>query len=172
MLRLIRRFSPSSPLFTMTRTAPRSRFQAAVWTCLWLALTLTGTAWAAKPAEEAEAAARALAKDQEKNGYVFRADVWSGDLPKGLGKAVRMQLFKGNDYCIGVAVPRKSGIRITGAVLDFQGKPVGEIQPVLDGWGFLLFFKPAKTGTYVVTVHQEESGSQADTACALIIGYK
>ncbi|HYF36794.1 MAG TPA: hypothetical protein VD994_15975, partial [Prosthecobacter sp.] len=104
--------------------------------------------------------------------YVFRAEAWTGDLPKDLGKAVRMQLFKGNDYCIGVAVPRKSGVRISGAVLDFQGKPVGEIQPVLDGWGFLLFFKPQKTGTYVVTIRQEDGGKKADTACALIIGYK
>jgi hypothetical protein len=160
----------------MTHHAFRPRFGAAVQTvirtCVWLAFVTAGAAWAAKSAEEAEAAVRALAKDQEKAAYVFRADVWTGDLPKQVGKAVRMQLFKGNDYCIGVAVPRRSGVRITGAVLDFQGKPVGEIQPVLDGWGFLLFFKPAKTGTYVVTVHQEETGSQADTSCALIIGYK
>lgn len=126
----------------------------------------------ATPAQDAEAAAKALAKDQEKAGYVFRAEAWTGDLPKDLGKAVRMQLFKGNDYCIGVAVPRTSGVHITGSVLDFQGKPVGEIQPVLDGWGFLLFFKPQKTGLYVVTVREAEAGKKADTTCALIIGYK
>lgn len=126
----------------------------------------------AAPGEEAEAAAQALARDQEAAGYVFRAEAWVGDLGKGVGKAVRMQLFKGNDYCIGVAVPRKSGVKVTGAVLDFQGQPVGEIQPVLDGWGFLLFFKPKKTGVYVVTIRQDETGKQADTACAIVTGYK
>jgi hypothetical protein len=128
----------------------------------------------AGPAEEkeAETAALALAADQEIAGYMFRAEAWSSDLHQGLGKAVRMQLFKGNEYCIGVAVPRKSGVRVTGAVLDLDAKPVGEIQPVLDGWGFLLFFKPKKTGVYMVTIQIDEKGKQADTSCAIITGYK
>lgn len=126
----------------------------------------------ASPAEEAEAAAQALARDQENQGYMFRAEARAGDLKKDVGKAVRMQLFKGNEYCIGVAVPRKSGIHVTGAVLGLDGQPVGEIQPVLDGWGFLLFFKPKKTGVYVVTIREAESGKQADTACSIITGYR
>jgi hypothetical protein len=122
---------------------------------------------------EAEEAAQALARDQEKlGGYTFRSEAWVGELSKEIGKAVKMQLFKGHEYCIGVSVPRKSGIRVTGAVLDFQGNPVGEIQPVLDGWGFLLFFKPKKTGVYVVSIRLEEDGKQKDTACAIITGYK
>lgn len=127
---------------------------------------------AANPADDAQAAAQAMARSQEEAGYVFRAEAWTGDLGKDLGKAVKMQLFKGNEYCIGVAVPRKAGIHISGSVLDFKGEPVGEIQPVLDGWGFLLFFKPAKTGVYVVTVHQTDAGKKKDTSCAIITGYK
>lgn len=138
-----------------------------------LVFGLSETAQAGAEAEfEAEAAARAMVKDQENAGYVFRADAWVGGLQKAVGKAVRVQLFKGNEYCICVAVPRKSGIHITGAVLDFQGKPVGEIQPVLDGWGFLLFFKPKQTGVYVVSMRQTEAGKQSDTSCALLTGYK
>ncbi|HEY1049477.1 MAG TPA: hypothetical protein VGE39_06970 [Prosthecobacter sp.] len=138
------------------------------------ALVLLGMAAPAfaAPADEAEAAAQALARDQEKAGYIFRAEVWKGELSKDIGKAVKMQLFKGNDYCIGVAVPRKDGVHISGSVLDFKGEPVGEIQPVLEGWGFLLFFKPKKTGVYVVTLHQTEAGKPKDTACAIITGYK
>jgi len=128
----------------------------------------------AGPAEEkeAEAAALALAADQESAGFMFRAEAWSSDLTQGMGKAVRMQLFKGNEYCIGVAVPRKSGVRVSGAVLDLDAKPVGEIQPVLEGWGFLLYFKPKKTGVYMITIHVDEKGKQADTSCAIITGYK
>lgn len=149
-----------------------SSFVGVLCLCLCMALVLVPGAQADVFAD-AEAAARALARDQEKNGgYAFRAEVWTGSLAKDLGKAVRLQLFKGHEYCIGVAVPRKSGIHITGAVLDFQGRPVGEIQPVLAGWGFLLFFKPQKTGVYVVTVRISEEGKQQDTACAVITGYK
>lgn len=127
---------------------------------------------AAKTEDEAEAAATALALDQEQVGYAFRAETWVAPLPAELGKAVRLQLFKGNEYCIAVAVPRGSGIHVTGAVLDFSGEPVGEIQPVLDGWGFLLFFKPKKTGVYVVTIRQDETGRRRDTTCAVAVGYK
>jgi hypothetical protein len=140
--------------------------------CLGLFTLLLTVLAPAAPVDEAEAAARALAIDQEKAGYVFRADAWTSQLPKEVGKAVRLQLFKGHSYCIAVAVPRRSGVHISGAVLDFQGKPVGEIQPVLDGWGFLLFFKPRKTGVYVVTIHQEEAGKQRDVPCAIITGYQ
>lgn len=137
-----------------------------------LSLSFT-TSLMADKREDAEAAAQALARDQEKlGGYVFRSEAWVGELSKDIGKAVKMQLFKGHEYCIGVAVPKKSGIRVTGAVLDFQGNPVGEIQPVLDGWGFLLFFKPQKTGIYVTTIRLEEDGKQKDTACAIVTGYK
>lgn len=141
--------------------------------CLWMLGLACPVAGLADEQEDAEAAAQALARDQEKlGGYSFRAEAWVGDLGKGVGKAVKMQLFKGNEYCIGVAVPRKSGIYVTGAVLDFQGQPVGEIQPVLDGWGFLLFFKPKKTGVYVVTIRLDEKGKMKDTACAIVTGYK
>lgn len=141
--------------------------------CLWMLAFGSVAGVHADEREDADAAAQALARDQEKlGGYAFRAESWIGDLGKDVGKAVKMQLFKGNEYCIGVAVPRKSGIHVTGAVLDFQGQPVGEIQPVLDGWGFLLFFKPKKTGVYVVTIRVDEKGKKQDTACAIITGYK
>ena len=127
---------------------------------------------AGRDSSEAERAVKALARDQEKAGYVFRAEAWHGEVAPNVGKAIRMQLFKGNDYCVAVAAPRQSGVRISGAVLDFEGKPVGDIQPVLDGWGFILFFKPRRTGLYVVTIHQEKSAKNATAECAVLIGYK
>jgi len=141
------------------------------WFCL-LALLFVAHTSHAGPREDAEAAALALAGDQENAGYMFRAEAWTGELSKDVGKAVKVQLFKGNEYCIGVAVPRGSGIHITGSVLDLDAKPVGEIQPVLEGWGYLLFFKPKKTGVYVVTIRETDTGKKADTACAIITGYK
>ncbi|MBL9176525.1 MAG: hypothetical protein JNM65_00600 [Verrucomicrobiaceae bacterium] len=127
------------------------------------------------PAEDhgdAEKAAHALAYDQENEGYNIRAEGWSRVLEPKLGKAARMQLYKGNEYCFCVAVPKKSGVHITGAVLDLEGKPVGEILPVLDGWGFVLFFKPKKTGMYMIAIHQTDKGKRKEVPVSMITGYK
>lgn len=122
--------------------------------------------------EDAEKAAHALAYDQEKDGFNIRAETWVRVLDPKIGKANRMQLFKGNEYCFCVAVPKKSAVQITGAVLDLDGKPSGEILPVLDGWGFVLFYKPKKTGMYMIAIHQTEKGKSKQVPCAMVSGYK
>ena len=128
-----------------TPTAP-SPF---VFLALCTLMLLTPVVWLhAGDKEDAEKAASALAYDQEAEGYNIRAEVRTYVLEPKLGKATRMQLFKGNEYCFCVAVPKQAGVQITGAVLDLEGKPAGEILPVLDGWGFVLFYKPKKTGMY------------------------
>ncbi len=57
-------------------------------------------------------------------------------------------------------------------MLNFQGQPVGEIQPLLAGWGIVLSYKPTKTGVYVITLRQKEEGKPKDTGSAMFIGYK
>lgn len=126
----------------------------------------------ARDKSEAEAAALALAKDQEKEGFEFRADIWQKDIKSDLGKAVRIQLFKGNDYRFCVAVPPDSGVHVTATVLDFEGKPVGKIQPVAQGWGLILSFKPKKTGLYVLAIRETEDGKAKEVPCAVITGWK
>ncbi len=122
--------------------------------------------------EDAEKAAHALAYDQENEGFNIRAEAWNRMLEPKVGKAMRMQLYKGNEYCFCVAVPRKSGVHITGAVLDLEGKPSGEILPVLDGWGFVLFYKPKKTGMYMIAIHQTDQGKRKEVPCSMVTGYK
>lgn len=122
--------------------------------------------------EDAEKAAHALAYDQENEGYNIRAESWVRVLEPQVGKASRMQLFKGNEYCFCVAVPKKAGVHITGAVLDLEGRPAGEILPVLDGWGFVLFYKPAKTGMYMIAIHETEKGKRKQVPVAMVTGYK
>ena len=122
--------------------------------------------------EDAEKAAHALAYDQENEGYNIRAETWLRTLEPQVGKASRLQLFKGNEYCFCVAVPKKAGVHITGAVLDLDGKPAGEILPVLDGWGFVLFYKPKKTGMYMVAIHETEKGKRRQVPVAMVTGYK
>ncbi|MCB1278170.1 hypothetical protein [Prosthecobacter sp.] len=136
-------------------------------------MLLTPSVWLqADDREDAEKAAGALAYDQEAEGYNIRAEMTTRTLEAKVGKATRMQLYKGNEYCFCIAVPKKSGVHITGAVLDLEGKPAGEILPVLDGWGFVLFYKPKKTGMYMIAVHQTDEGKRKDVPCAMATGYK
>ncbi|MBE2285451.1 MAG: hypothetical protein IAE77_18465 [Prosthecobacter sp.] len=135
-------------------------------------ILLQATSLRAADREDAEAAAQALAYDQENEGFNIRAESWSRDLQPKLGKATRMQLYKGNEYCFCVAVPKKSGVHITGAVLDLEGKPSGEILPVLDGWGFVLFYKPKKTGMYMIAIHQTEKGKRKEVPVVMVSGYR
>lgn len=118
-----------------------------------------------------ETAAR-LMPQQEKEGYEFRAQAWLNDLEPKLGRAVRLQLFKGNEYAFCIAVPQDSGVHVTAAVLDFDGRPSGEILPVQAGWGVVLFYKPKKTGMYVVTIRQTDAGKSKTVPCAMITGWK
>ena len=126
----------------------------------------------ARDKSEAEEAAHALARQQEKEGFEFRADSWVKDLRADMGKALRIQLFKGNDYRFCIAVPPDSGVHITATVLDFDGMPVGKIQPVAQGWGLILSFKPKKTGAYAVAIRQTEDGKSREVPCAVITGWK
>lgn len=140
----------------------------ALCTALWL----TAAPLAAADMEAAQATALRLVPRQEKDGYEFRSELWTNELAPDVGRAVRMQLFKGNEYAFCIAVPDKSGVAITAAVLDFEGKPGGELLPVKDGWGLVLFYKPKKTGQYVVAVRQTDDGKKMKTACAMVTGWK
>lgn len=126
----------------------------------------------ADDAAEAEAAAQALAKPLEKEDYVLRAEAWIKELRPEVGKAIKVQLFKGNDYRFCVAVPPKSGVQITATVLDFEGKPGGKIRVVEGGWGVILEYQPKKTGVYVVAIRQTEAGKVRPTTCAMVTGYQ
>lgn len=139
---------------------------------LAVSLLLTSSWLRADDQDDAEKAAHALAYDQENEGYNIRAEGWVRMLEPKLGKATRMQLYKGNEYCFCVAVPKKSGVHITGAVLDLEGKPAGEILPVIDGWGFVLFYKPKKTGMYMIAIHETDKGKRKEVPVVMVTGYK
>ncbi len=149
---------------------PRRFFhlQAALAASLLLFLT----AAPAGEAEDAEAAAQAMVRPLEREGYVFRAEAWVKELRPEMGKAIKVQLFKGNDYRFCVAVPPKSGVKITAAVLDFEGKPGGRLRVVEGGWGLVLEYEPKKTGVHVVAIRQTEEGQQRPTTCAMVTGYQ
>lgn len=121
---------------------------------------------------EAETAAWSLARSLEKEGFAFRAESWQKELKPEMGKAVRVQLFKGNDYRFCVAVPAKSGVQINATVLDGAGKQLGETRPVEAGWGLVIAFKPKHTGVYAIAISQLKQGNAKPVPCALLTGFQ
>jgi len=139
-----------------------------------LGLCLTGplSSSMAGDAEDAEKAVIKLAEKQEADGFDFRADIWARDLKPDVGKAVRVQFFKGNEYRVCVAVPPRSGVTLVAHVLDADGKPIEtNIEPADGGWGTTLSVKPKRTGVYAVVMRQAE-GAKKEIPCAMITGYK
>lgn len=127
---------------------------------------------AADEVDEVEAALIQLASAQEKDGFDFRADIWERQLTPDLGKAVRVQFFKGNEYRVCVAVPPKSGVQIAAHVLDVEGRPIeSKVETAEGGWGITLSVTPKRTGVYVVVVRRS-GGKERATVCAMITGYK
>ncbi len=141
--------------------------------CVTAALVLVSSAvFAGRDQTAPEAAAWSMARPLEAESYAFRAEAWEKELKPDLGKAVRVQLFKGNDYRFCIAVPMDSGVQITAAVLDGDGKPLGQLQAVEKGWGLVLSFKPKKTGVYAVAIRQTNQGKAKVVPCAMLTGYK
>lgn len=141
--------------------------------CLAAIIVLAAsTSFAGRELSASEQAAWTMASPLEKEGYFFRAEAWERGLMPDMGKAVRVQLFKGNDYRFCIAVPVDSGVQITAAVMDVDGKPQGLLQAVEQGWGLVLSFKPKKTGVYAIAIRQTDKGKLKAVNCALLTGYQ
>ncbi len=127
----------------------------------------------ADDSKDAEDSLLRLASKYVDQGFDFRADIWERELTPSMGKAVRVQMFKGNDYRVCVAVPSKSGVSVTAKLLDGEGKTVEAKTEVSEGgWGLTLVVKPKRTGVYVVAIRQADGNSSKAVTCAMIMGYK
>ena len=135
-------------------------------------LLATSASFAGRELSQSEVAAWSMARPIEKEGFSFRAESWEKELRPEMGKAVRVQLFKGNDYRFSIAVPANSGVHITAAVLDSDGRPLGQVQAVEQGWGLVLSFKPKRTSVYAIAIRQTEKGKAKAVPCAMLTGYK
>ena len=118
----------------------------------------------------ARAFALLAAEPYVKKGFHVREDYWAGDLASGEKKAIRQQLFKGNDYWfwLGTEVDRaKESVHI----YDSDGK-LAE-QP--DSWAkehlAAAHITPKTTGSYYIIVSVEESPA-ARTHWALVYGFR
>jgi hypothetical protein len=120
--------------------------------------------------DDAHSFALQAAEPYVKEGYQVREDYWGGDLGSGEKKAVRQQLFKGNDYWFWMGSEVEQA-KISVHVYDSDGK-LAE-QP--DGWQKGHFAGahviPKRTGSYFVIVEIEQSPEER-THWALVYGFR
>jgi hypothetical protein len=120
--------------------------------------------------DDAQSFALQAAEPYVKQGFQVREDYWGGDLGSGEKKAVRQQLFKGNEYWfwLGTEVDKA---KVSVHVYDSDGKLAEES----DGWQKGHFAGshviPKATGSYFVIVSVEESPEER-THWALVYGFR
>ena len=142
---------------------------------LWRRSSLLAALAALQPAvfasvDDAQSFALQAAEQYVREGFQVREDYWGGDLGSGEKKAVRQQLFKGNEYWfwLGTEVDRA---KVSVHIYDSDGKLAEES----DGWEKGHFAGahviPKTTGSYFIIVSVEESPDER-THWALVYGFR
>ena len=120
--------------------------------------------------DDAQSFALQAAEPYVKEGFQVREDFWGGDLGTGEKKAVRQQLFKGNEYWfwMGTDVEKAS---ISVHIYDAEGKLVEQPDSWQKGQFAAARVTPAATGTYYIIVSIEQSPEER-THWALVYGFR
>jgi hypothetical protein len=120
--------------------------------------------------DDAQSFALQAAEPYVKEGFQVREDYWGGDLGAGEKKAVRQQLFKGNEYWFWLGT-EVDGAKISVHIYDSDGKLAEES----DGWDKGHFAAahiiPKITGSYFIIVSVEKSPEER-THWALVYGFR
>ena len=119
---------------------------------------------------DAQSFALEAAEPYVKQGFQVREDYWGGDLASGEKKAVRQQLFKGNEYWawLGTEVDRA---KLSVHIYDSDGKLAEEPDSWEKGHFAAAHVVPKTTGSYFVIVSVEESPEER-THWALVYGFR
>ena len=118
----------------------------------------------------ARAFALLAAEPYVKQGFPVREDYWAGDLASGEKKAVRQQLFKGNEYWfwLGTEVDRaKQSVHIYNSDGQLAEQPDSWVKGNLAAAHII----PKTTGSYYIIVSVEESPAPR-THWALVYGFR
>src|SRR6201981_2570786 len=120
--------------------------------------------------DDAQSFALQAAEPYVKQGFQVREDYWGGDLGSGEKKAVRQQLFKGNEYWfwLGTEVDKA---KVSVHVYDSDGKLAEEPDSWEKGHFAASHIIPKTTGSYFVIVSVEESPEDR-THWALVYGFR
>jgi hypothetical protein len=120
--------------------------------------------------DDAQSFALQAAEPYVKEGFQVREDYWGGDLGSGEKKAVRQQLFKGNEYWfwLGTEVDKA---KVSIHIYDSDGKLAEEPDSWQKGHFAAAHIIPKATGSYFVIVSVEESPEER-THWALVYGFR
>lgn len=120
--------------------------------------------------DDAQSFALQAAEPYVKQGFQVREDYWGGDLASGEKKAVRQQLFKGNEYWfwLGTEVDRA---KVSVHIYDSDGKLAEEPDSWEKGHFAAAHVVPKTTGSYFIIVSVEESPEER-THWALVYGFR
>ena len=134
-----------------------------------IALLLAVLSRTSASVDDAQSFALQAAEPYVKEGFQVREDYWGGDLGAKDQKAVKQQLFKGNEYWfwLGTEVDKA---KISVHIYDAEGKLVEQ-----DSWQKSHFAAahviPQTTGSYFIIVSVEESPEER-THWALVYGFR
>src|SRR6184192_3891980 len=120
--------------------------------------------------DDAQSFALQAAEPYVKQGFQVLEDYWGGDLGSGEKKAVRQQLFKGNEYWfwLGTEVDKA---KVSVHVYDSDGKLAEEPYSWEKGHFAAAHVIPKATGSYFIIVSVEESPEER-THWALVYGFR
>ena len=148
--------------------APVQRLAAAT-ACLAVALAMLPTPTFAS-VDDAQAFALQAAEPYVKEGFQVREDYWGGDLAAGEKKAVKQQLFKGNDYWFWLGTDAEKAT-ISVHIYDKEGKLVEQPDSWQKGQFAAAHVTPQSTDSYFIIVTVEESPEER-THWALVYGFR
>ena len=133
-----------------------------------MSLILGATAIAS--VDDAQSFALQAAEPYVREGFQVREDYWGGDLAAGEKKAVRQQLFKGNEYWfwLGTEVRRA---KISVHIYDKEGKLIEQPDSWQKGPYAAAHVVPTSTDSYFIIVAIEESPEER-THWALVYGFR
>jgi len=120
--------------------------------------------------DDAQSFALQAAEPYVKQGFQVREDYWGGDLASGEKKAVRQQLFKGNEYWFWLGTEADRA-KVSVHIYDSDGKLTEELDSWEKGHFAAAHIIPKTTGSYFIIVSVEESPEER-THWALVYGFR
>jgi len=120
--------------------------------------------------DDAQSFALQAAEPYVKEGFQVREDYWGGDLGVGEKKAVRQQLFKGNEYWFWLGTEVEKA-KVSVHIYDAEGKLAEQPDSWEKGHFAGAHIIPNATSSYFIIVTVEESPEER-THWALVYGFR
>ena len=120
--------------------------------------------------DDAQSFALQAAEPYVKEGFQVREDYWGGDLGVAEKKAVRQQLFKGNEYWFWLGTEVEKA-KVSVHIYDSEGKLAEQPDSWEKGHFAGAHIIPSATSSYFIIATVEESPEER-THWALVYGFR